>query len=448
MFGEARLRDIADRVLKRASADQTEVLISSEESHLTRFAESSIHQNVTERNAGVRVRSILGKKTGAASGNDTSDEGLARLVRAAEQAASFQKDDPEFQSLPSPQPIVAVDAYSEATAAFTPEERAEGVKRIIDRAQQNGLRAAGSFSTVADEVLIANSLGIRAYASSTVANVRTVVMGEDSSGYGAHTDRDVTQLDPDAVGREAVEKALRSRAPSGIEPGPYTVILEEEAVADMMRSLAFMGLGALAFQENRSFMSGRLGERITGENITIWDDGHDLRGVPLPFDFEGVPKQKVMLIEKGVARNVVYDSYTAGREANRQSTGHALPSPSMMGPIPLHVFMGPGTATKEEMVAATERGIWVTRFHYTNPLHPVKTVLTGMTRDGTFWIENGKITRPLKNLRFTQSILEAFGNADMLGSTLTAVKSLYGTFVSCVPAMRIQGFRFTGATEF
>ena len=442
------MRDIADRVLKQASADQTEVLISSEASHLTRFAENCIHQNVTERNAGVRVRSIVGKKTGVASGNDTSDEGLARLVRAAESAASFQKDDPDFRSLPSPQPIDPTDAFCGSTAACSPEERADGVKCIIDQARENGLRAAGSFSTVAEEMLIANSLGVDAYSTSTIANVRTVVMGEDSSGYGAYTDRDVTKLDPTAVGREAVDKALRSREPSGIEPGSYTVILEEEAVADMLRSLAWMGFGALAFQENRSFMSGRLGERITGEKITIWDDGHDLRGVPLAFDFEGMPKQKVVLIESGVAKSVVYDSYTAGREPGRQSTGHALPSPSTMGPVPFHLFMKPGTATKDEMIAATERGIWVTRFHYTNPLHPVKTVLTGMTRDGTFLIEKGKITRPLKNLRFTQSILEAFGNADMLSPNLTAVKSVYGTFVNCVPAMRIYGFRFTGATEF
>jgi len=168
----------------------------------------------------------------------------------------------------------------------------------------------------------------------------------------------------------------------------------------------------------------------------------------LPFDYEGVPKQKVMLIEKGVATGVVYDSFTAGREKGKTSTGHSLPAPNSWGPYPMNLFMAPGEATKEEMLAATEKGIWVTRFHYTNPVHPIKTVLTGMTRDGTFLIENGRITRPLKNLRFTQSILEALSSADMLGRDLKLIKADWENFATCVPAARIRNFRFTGTTEF
>jgi len=216
----------------------------------------------------------------------------------------------------------------------------------------------------------------------------------------------------------------------------------------MLFYLGWLGLGALSVQEGRSFMSGRFGEKITGENITIWDDGHDPRGLALPFDFEGVPKRRVMLIENGVAKGVVYDSFTAGREKGQASTGHSQPAPNTMGPIPVNLFMAPGQATKEEMLASTERGIWVTRFHYTNPVHPVKTVLTGMTRDGTFLIEDGHITRPLKNLRFTQSILDAFGQADMLGSELALVKSGWGNLAVCAPAAKIRGFEFTGTTEF
>jgi predicted Zn-dependent protease len=168
----------------------------------------------------------------------------------------------------------------------------------------------------------------------------------------------------------------------------------------------------------------------------------------LPFDFEGVPKQRVTLIENGVARGVVYDSFTAGREAGKVSTGHSLPAPNTTGPIPINLFLAPGQASKEEMLASTERGIWVTRFHYTNPVHPVKTVLTGMTRDGTFLIENGQITRALKNLRFTQSILEAFDRVEMLSSDLKTVKASWGSFATCAPAAKIREFRFTGATEF
>ena len=447
MLGETRLREIADRVLREAKADQTEVLVTVEDSNLTRFAVNSIHQNVTETSVGVRVRSILGKKTGVASGNEISDEALSALVRSAEAAASFQKDNPDFKSLPAPQPIELVDAYVEATASFTPEERADAVRKILDAARSHRLEAAGSFSTEAEEICIANSLGVSAYQRRTASNVRTVVMGPDSSGYGADTSKDVRILDPGRVGREAVDKALQSVNPTNIEPGEYTVILEEEAVADMLRFLGWVGFNGTAFLEKRSFLTGRLGEKVTGDLITIWDDGRDPSGLPLAFDFEGVPKRKIMLIENGVAKHVVYDSFTAGR-ANTESTGHGLPSPSMFGPVPINMFMAPGTATKEEMLAATERGIWVTRFHYTNPVHPTKTIQTGMTRDGTFLIEDGKLARPVKNLRFTQSILEAFTRVDMISSTIQPVKSLYGGFVTSVPAIRTHGFRFTGTTEF
>ena len=289
---------------------------------------------------------------------------------------------------------------------------------------------------------------MRAYHRTTVAHLMTVVMGENSSGYAAAASADVTQLDPEAIARRAVDKAVRSRNPTEIEPGAYTVILEEEAVADMLRTLSFIGLGALSVQEGRSFMNGQFGSKIVGDNITIWDDGHDPRGLALSFDFEGVPKQRVTLIEKGIAKAVVYDSFTAGREEGKVSTGHSLPAPNTFGPLPTNLFMAPGEATKEEMLASTKRGIWVTRFHYTNPVHQLKTVLTGMTRDGTFLIENGRITRPLKNLRFTQSILEAFSRAEMLGSELELTRLGGGNSAVCAPAAKIREFQFTGTTEF
>ena len=448
MLGKEKLKEIADQVLALSSADQTEVLISGTDERLTRFAVNTIHQNVSETDVAVRGGSVFGKKTGVASGNDLSKDALRKVVESAETAASFQQDNPDFHSLPGPQPVQGVDAYVEATAACTPEERARGVSAICAMARENGLEASGAFSTAVDEIMVANSLGVSTYHCGTVAHVVTVVMGDNSSGYASATAMDVSELDAEAVGRVAVDKALRSRNPTDIEPGAYTVILEEEAVADMLFSLGYMGFGALAVQEGRSFMNGRFGAKITGDDITIWDDGHDRRGLALPFDFEGVPKQRVTLIEKGVAKAVVYDSFTAGREEGQVSTGHSLPAPNTSGPFTINLFMAPGQATKEEMLASTERGIWVTRFHYTNTLHPVKTVLTGMTRDGTFLIENGQIARPLKNLRFTQSILEALSGTEMLGAELKRVKAGWGGFATCAPAVKIREFHFTGTTEF
>ncbi|MCX6093890.1 MAG: TldD/PmbA family protein [Candidatus Bipolaricaulota bacterium] len=447
MLGESRLAEIAQQVLRQAKADQTEVMVAGTDSHLTRFAVNTIHQNVSETDVAVRVRSILGRKTGVASGNELSEAALRKLVRSAETVAGFQEENPELGSLPGPKPAQKVDVFVERTAECTPVERARGVEKILKMSRKNQLDAAGAFSTEANETYIANSLGVSAYHRGTVASILTVIMGQNSSGYATAASIDVANLDPESVGRIAVEKALSSKNPTPIEPGEYTVILEEAAVADMLFTLGWMGLGALAVQEGRSFMNGKFGERITGEKVTIWDDGADPRGLPLPFDFEGVPKQKVTLIEKGVAKNVVYDSFTAGREEGKVSTGHSLPAPNTAGPIPLNLFMAPGKATKEEMLASTKRGIWVTRFHYTNILHPVQTILTGMTRDGTYLIENGKIVRPLRNLRFTQSILEAFSNIEALGKDLVLLKDEWNSVGTCAPAAKIRDFRFTGTTD-
>ncbi|MBE0636034.1 TldD/PmbA family protein [Candidatus Bipolaricaulota bacterium] len=448
MIGKAKLKAIADTVLSAAQADQTEVLVAGQDLALTRFAANNIHQNVSETDVSVRVRSVVGKKIGVASSNDISPESLKRLVQKAETIASFQQENPEFVSLPEPLPIQEVDSYSESTAMYSAVARAKGVGAILDMSRSNNLVASGAFSTGTEEMMVANSLGISAYHGGTMATVMTVVMSENSSGYAADCAQDVENLDLSEIGRIAVDKAIRSKNPSSIDPGAYTVILEEDAVGTMMFYLGYLGFSALAVQEKRSFMSGRIGEKVTGDNISIWDDGFDPRGVRLPFDFEGVPKQKVMLIENGIARNAVYDSATAAREPGKTSTGHGLPAPNTMGPLPINLIMQPGSASKEEMIASTKKGIWVTRFHYVNPVHPVKAILTGMTRDGTFLIENGKITRPLKNLRFTQSILEAFANAEMLGKELKVIKMGFGNFASCAPAAKINNFTFTGTTEF
>jgi PmbA protein len=205
--------------------------------------------------------------------------------------------------------------------------------------------------------------------------------------------------------------------------------------------LGMYGLGALALQEGRSFMGGRLGERICGANISIWDDGHDPRGQRLAYDFEGVPKQRVNLITGGVAENVVWDSYTANRDS-RPNTGHGLPAPNSWGPVPINLFVAAGDSSVADMIAQTERGVLVTRFHYTNMVHPIKTVLTGMTRDGTFLIEDGQIAGAVKNLRFTQSILEALSCVSLISREGKLADYVWA------PAMRVDRFTFSSATEF
>jgi predicted Zn-dependent protease len=212
--------------------------------------------------------------------------------------------------------------------------------------------------------------------------------------------------------------------------------------------MSYTGFNAVAVQEGRSFMVGRIDEQIVDPRISIWDDGQSLEGIPWPFDFEGVPKQRVDLIQEGVARGVVYDSYRAGKEEGKHSTGHALPAPNSFGPMPLNVFFAPGESSLADMLRSTERGIYVTRFHYTRPVEPKQVVITGMTRDGTFLVENGELAYPVKNLRFTQSYLEALNHVDRIGAEPRMLAGLGGLGRDSVPALKLSKFRFTGATEF
>ncbi len=445
MLGEKELRRIVDEVLSASPADETEVLVSAQDSQLTRFADSSIHQNVAESDAVVRVRALVSRRTGVASTNDLSPAGLKGVVARAAESARLQPEDPALLPLAAPQPTARVAAFAEATASCPPDLRARAASDVCRLARDAGMVASGAFSTEARELAVANSRGLFAYHPSTLAELTTVIMGSDSSGYAHRTDLDVACIDCEGAGREAVDRAVRSRQPRGLEPGTYPVLLEPYAVGDLLMFLAYLGFGALAVEEGRSFLGGRLSERVADPRISIWDDGLDPTGVPLPFDFEGVPKERVDIIRQGVATGVVYDRETAAR-AGRQSTGHGLPAPNTMGPMALNLFMAPGDSSREDMLRSMGRGLWVTRFHYVNPVHPLKTILTGMTRDGTFLVEGGEVVAPVKNLRFTQSALEALDHVLAVGRDTVLLGDPPGGMR--VPSLAISEFHFSSATEF
>jgi PmbA protein len=268
--------------------------------------------------------------------------------------------------------------------------------------------------------------------------------GEDrASGYAQATSTDVSSIDAAAVGGEAVEKAAMAAGAGDLEPGEYDVLLEEYAVATILEYLSFDGFSALALEEGRSFME--LGQQVMGTNVSIWDDGDDPSGLPSAIDYEGVAKRRVDLVTDGVARAVVHDSATA-RRAGTTSTGHGLPAPNTFGPISWNLFMAPGTDSKARMLSSIDRGLWVTRFHYVNIVHPRKAVLTGMTKDGTFLIEGGQIVRPVQNLRFTQAIPEAFSRVEAISSETRIVAAEYSGINARVPALHIGRFAFTGVT--
>jgi PmbA protein len=444
-FGPEEVRRVAEAALELPGADGVEVLLMHEWGGLTRFAGSRIHQSTWLEDTAVRVRVVRGGRIGVAATNAFTPEGARAAAQSALEMASVVSPDPLYPGLAPPQPVPEAIGLDEETAGCTPERRAAGVAELVGRCGRE-LAAAGAFETLASEVALANSEGQFCWAPLTRASLATVMTGpEGGSGFAEAVARRVGEIDPGAVGRRAADKAERSRRPEPVEPGRYTVVLEPAAVATLVGFLGWLGFGGREYVEGRSCLSGRAGEQVAAPRISIYDDGTSPQTIGLPFDFEGTPKRRVDLIERGVFRDAVYDRRTA-KQAGTESTGHALPPPNPEGPFPLNLFLAPGEASVEEMVAATERGLLVTRFHYTNIVHPTRSVITGMTRDGTFLIERGEVTRPVRNLRFTQSILEALANTLAVGRE-TELASEFFLSASRVPALHVEGFAFTGVSD-
>ncbi len=445
MLNESKARKILEFALANSKAEQTQAVFYVKDLATTRFAKNYIHQNVSGYEARLWVKAVLGKKTGSASTNDLSDTSILDTVSRATELAGIQSESSHFVSLPGPSPIRKAKAFIERTAEYTPEKRAGDVGIICSKSREKGLEASGAFSTGSTQMIIANSLGLFASHHSTLAEITSVVLSDSSSGYAEHCSLDVGEINMEAIAGEAIDKALRSKNPVSVEPGDYEVILEDYAVGDILSFLGYLGFSAQALQEGRSFMTGKIGQKVLPESITIWDDGMDSRTIPVPFDYEGFPKKKVEFIVNGIARNVCYDSYTAAKEG-KTSTGHASPGGEGMGPVPMNMFLKTGKSTIEDMIASTQKGLWITRFHYTRPVHPLKLIVTGMTRDGTFLVEKGEVRYPVKNLRFTQSYLDALNAVQLIGkdARLRDSESSYNV----APALKLSKFTFTGATEF
>ncbi|MFC2173942.1 TldD/PmbA family protein [Acidobacteriota bacterium] len=446
LIGKDEFSEIAQIVLEASTADETEVLLGQEISSLTRVANNVIHQHVSEDNAGLSIRVISGKKQGRSTTTKLDKEDLRRAVAMATDIALHQKEEPELLSLPDPQHYPSLDCFDDETARFDPMDRTRIVGEAVHRISSKDLKAAGMFTTGATIHGIANSKGLRAYHPSTTARFSFTAMSETSSGWcevmGAH----VNELDTSQAADIAMDKALTGQDPVDLEPGKYRVVLEPAAMTDFLLFMAWCGFGGLAYNEGRSFMSGKLGKKVLGKNITISDDVTHPMTIGLPFDFEGMPRKRVVMIDKGVANALVHDRKTA-LAANEESTGHALPQPNIHGPFPLNIVMEPGDSSMEEMIAETEKGVLVTQFHYTNVIDPQKLIMTGMTRNGTFLIEKGKITRPVKNLRFTESAIRALSNVEALTKERLYCGSFFGgTFV--VPGASIRDFSFSSGTTF
>jgi predicted Zn-dependent protease len=443
-IGPDEVRRVADAALGIGGADGVEVLFMHSWGGLTRFASSAIHQSTWSEDTDIRVRVVKDGRIGVASANGFTPEESRAAAESAREIAGVAAPDPLFPGLAPPAPIEATDRLDEAIASASPEQRAETVADVVGRCA--GLEAAGAYETSAMEMAVANSEGQFAWAPWTLASLSAVAKSQGGgTGFAETFATTLGDVDASGVGERAARKARSSDEPRDLDPGAYTVVLEPAAVSTLVGFMAFIGFGGRALLEGRSCLSGKNGQRVAAPTVSIYDDATSPLTIGSPFDFEGVPRRRVELIRDGIFLDGVYDLRTA-KQTGKEPTGHALPAPNPEGPFPLNLFMEPGDATLEEMIAATERGVLVTRFHYSNIVHEVESTITGMTRDGTFAIEDGEIAHPVKNLRFTQSILEALTNTTMIGRE-TELASEFFFSSSRVPALRIEDFHFTGRSD-
>jgi len=446
MIEEKEARKISEAILKRCKGNPAEIILMSNDAALTRFANNIIHQNVAEHDTEITLRYSIGKQIGTASTNRLDEAGLDELVERAKANARTSPEDPNYPGLPEPEDYQHVVAWDQPTAEFSPEKRARAVGAVCQMAVEKGLNASGAFSTGSGDVMVANTQGVFTYQTQTNADFQTVVMSNDSSGCAHESAWKVDDLAVEALGKEAIETAQRGHDPVKIEPGEYTVILEHYVTEDLISSLNFSGMGAQALQEGRSWMNDRLGQQLMSPLVSIWDDGLDELGSPLPFDFEGVPKQRVDIVKKGVVIGPVYDRYS-GAKMGKPSTGHATPINFRgFGPIAMNLFMAPGEVSVEEMIGSTKKGLYINRFWYTRLVHPRDCVMTGMTRDGVFMVEDGKVVYPVKNLRYTMPYVQVLANVEAVGKASHLLVSDFGGISVRVPALKVRGFYFTGST--
>lgn len=439
-----------EKVMAASKADQTEAVVMGDSSGLTRFANSYIHQNVAVENTKVAFRVAIGNKLGTAACNSFVLTDLKRALRSAISIAKKQKSNPDFDGFAKPADYPKVETFDQMTSKFTPRQRATKLKRVFAKGAKYDYSMAGALSTGDGEIAVLNSNGVRCYQQFSSASLNTIATGEDSSGYAAGVSHKIEDLDIPGLADTAVKKCRKSRNPKVVEPGVYEVILEPSAVGELFEWLSFVSFGSRSFEDNTSFLYNRIGEKVMGDNITIADDSLDPECPGLGFDFEGVPKQRLEMVSNGVAKGVTHNLISAKR-ANTKSTGNALPpEDAAEGAIPMNIQLSAGDSNLDEMIGQVESGLLVTRFHYINGfLDPRVALLTGMTRDGLFQIKNGKLRGGVKNLRFTDSMLDVFSNVLGMSSERTAVGAWWGSMACMyVPAMRIGKFKFSGKTDF
>jgi PmbA protein len=439
--------ELLSAALEAAGTGEADAVLISTDRNISRFANSTLHQNMSEISASLTLRVIDGGRAGMASTTSLDRSSLSATASLAREAARRSEPMPRFSGLyQNADPLPAIDCFAQSTASETPAAKAVALAEMFEQGRARGISFAGSFGNAVASVACGNTHGLRRYAQVTVADATVIAIHGQASGYATTMDRDLRNVDVGKLGKEAMEKAtMASDRLLDLEPGSWDVILEPPAVGEVCEWLNLIAFTGQSFEEGSSFFVGNQGKRLVGADLTIADDATDQDFLPFPFDLEGLPKRRVPLIENGIVRGPMVDKAYSDRLGIPPNGGAASLGGSEHGAA-LHISVAPGTSTREELIASTERGIWVTRFNYVNGLlEPRTAMMTGTTRDGTFLIRDGKVAGRLPNLRWTQSILEAFSNVAGVtrgrGKTGMWWNHLGGTIA---PTMKIRNWQITG----
>ena len=447
LLPERELHRIVDAVLRLAKstgAEETEVHVDEVADALTRFANNAIHQNVAEHGLTVSIRTVADGRTARATTNRIDEDSLRATIEASLSLAHSQPKDPRLLPMPRKQRYRAVNRFIKPTASLSAEERARAVRRACDLAVNKSQVAAGIYSNGQSQSALGNSRGLFAAYRETHSEFSITVQEGSAASWAKANSADVRAFDPQKLAARASEKAHLAVNARELPPGRYTVILEPAAVLDLVGFL-FYDFAATALQDKRSCLNERMGKQLFGQNITISDDVYHPLQQGAPFDGEGLPRQRVLLVNRGVPRNLVY-SRAAAKAAHKQPTGHGFALPNEYGEAPMNLVFGGGNYSIDKMVAATERGLLVTRLWYIREVDPYEKVMTGMTRDGLFLVENGRVTGAVRNFRFNQSLIEMLSNVESLGPAGRATGE--EAFEMVVPAMKVRDFHFSEVTKF
>jgi PmbA protein len=439
-----RLFQVALDAARSHGVHDLEFIFTGEDASLTRFANNAISQNVAEQNAHISVRPVIGGRTARASTNRRDDASIRGVVEEAIAITRLTEPDAELLPLAEPAAIDPVDRHFERTAEATPQERAAAVAEAIAAVEVFGQTAAGIYSTGEGSFGIMNSRGVSAWYTETMARFSITAMAADSSGWAKASACDHRALDPAGLALSAARKCSQSSEPRELPPGRYTVVLEPAAVLDLAGQM-FGDFSATAIRDGRSFLNDRIGKKIFGDNVSIYDDARHPLQSGASFDGEGVPRRPLTLVENGVVREIAY-SRQAAAHAGVEPTGHGFPMPNEVGEFPVNIVIAGGNVPIEQMIAETERGILVTRFWYIREVDPYEKIFTGMTRDGTFLIESGKVAAGVRNFRFNQSLMEMLSNVEVLSPAVRATGEEASDMV--VPGMKVVDFNFTEVTRF